>query len=81
VHLSAGGTPIVGDTFYGKELNNRRDDSGRKEREEEAGRLMLHAYELVFEHPATGKRMTLRTKEPDFAEAQSDKPKATGRKR
>lgn len=81
VHLSAGGTPIVGDTFYGKELNNRRDGNGRKEREEEAGRLMLHAYELVFEHPATGKRMTLRTEEPDFAEARSDKPKATGRKR
>jgi 23S rRNA pseudouridine1911/1915/1917 synthase len=71
VHLSAGGTPIIGDTFYGKEQNSRRDDIGRKEREEKAGRLMLHAYELVFEHPATGKRMTLRTKEPDFAEAKN----------
>jgi len=77
VHLSTGGTPIVGDTFYGREENSRRDTAGRKEREQNAGRLMLHACELVFEHPATGKRMTLRTKEPDFREAKSidEKPK------
>lgn len=79
VHLSAGGMPIVGDTVYGKGLNNRRRDSVRKERGVEEGRLMLHAYELVFEHPATGRRMTLRTEKPDFAKTRSDERKATGR--
>lgn len=73
VHLSAGGTPIIGDSFYGKEQNSRRDGNGRREREEKAGRLMLHACELVFEHPATGKIMTLRTKDPDFREAENDR--------
>lgn len=45
VHLSELGFPIVGDKFY----------EGRK-----FDRLMLHALQITFEHPATGKIMTLK---------------------
>lgn len=46
VHLAERGTPIVGDTLYG-----RSDDP--------LGRLGLHATELGFEHPGTGKGVRL----------------------
>ncbi|HEX9162544.1 MAG TPA: RluA family pseudouridine synthase [Thermoanaerobaculia bacterium] len=44
-HLSEAGHPIVGDRFYGSDVNP-------------LGRLGLHAKLLGFDHPATGKRMT-----------------------
>src|SRR5712691_5366306 len=44
-HLSEAGHPIVGDQFYGSEVNP-------------LGRLGLHAERLGFDHPTTGKRMT-----------------------
>lgn len=44
-HLSEAGHPIVGDQFYGSNVNP-------------LGRLGLHAERLGFDHPATGKRMT-----------------------
>jgi RluA family pseudouridine synthase len=45
VHLSEAGHPIVGDNMYGKG------------RDEELGRLGLHAKRLAFAHPRTGKRV------------------------
>ena len=50
VHLLAIGHPIVGDALYG---------------EQPAERLMLHAHELDFVHPVTGRRMRL-ISEPPF---------------
>ena len=44
VHLLAIGHPIVGDLLYGQP---------------DAGRLMLHASALAFEHPVTGERVAL----------------------
>jgi 23S rRNA pseudouridine1911/1915/1917 synthase len=44
-HLSEAGHPIVGDQFYGSNVNP-------------IGRLGLHARLLGFEHPTTGKHMT-----------------------
>lgn len=49
VHLAETGHPIIGDVFYG----------GR-----EAARLMLHAAELGFAHPVTGKPLELASTPP-----------------
>ena len=45
VHLAEAGHPIVGDTMYGKD------------RENPLGRLALHARQLGFRHPGTGKKL------------------------
>jgi 23S rRNA pseudouridine1911/1915/1917 synthase len=46
VHLAEAGHPVVGDTMYGKG------------RDEELGRLALHARDLGFVHPRTRERKT-----------------------
>ena len=45
VHMSSLGHPVLGDPIYGK--THVKD----------AGRLMLHAYSIAFDHPKTGERM------------------------
>lgn len=45
VHLAEAGHPIVGDTMYGRG------------REDDLGRLALHARDLGFVHPKTGRAM------------------------
>ena len=45
------GTPIIGDTLYGKC--------------EPGERLMLHAQKIGFKHPTTGERMKIEC-EPEF---------------
>lgn len=47
VHLSELGHPILGDLLYGRETSFPK----------EVDRLYLHAYRLVFLHPATEKRL------------------------
>ena len=44
LHLTAGGHPILGDSFYGGSP---------------APRLMLHALSLSFDHPVTGQALTI----------------------
>lgn len=51
VHMAAMGHPIIGDRLYGGSLAG-------------ATRLMLHATELGFTHPATGERLHLRSPAP-----------------
>jgi 23S rRNA-/tRNA-specific pseudouridylate synthase len=51
VHLSERGHPIVGDQAYGSRINPIR-------------RLALHAVQLDFKHPVTGKHMTFRSAYP-----------------
>ena len=51
-HLAHLGHPIVGDRRYGNRLDR-------------GGRLMLHASELEFEHPVSGRRLHLRAPTPD----------------
>ncbi len=48
VHLKAIGHPVVGDTVYG---------SGRVPKGITLDRQFLHAYQIQFEHPSTGKRI------------------------
>jgi len=45
VHMSHAGHPIVGDELYGKRSRKLAD------------RPLLHAYRIVFDHPATGVRL------------------------
>jgi 23S rRNA pseudouridine1911/1915/1917 synthase len=55
VHLSERGTPIVGDTMYG------RADQGP------GARLHLAATKLAFTHPRTGERLTFELPRPTWA--------------
>lgn len=57
VHLASIGHPVVGDATYGGVRAGLR-----------AGRPMLHAKELAFDHPRTGERRTFTTPIPqDFS--------------
>jgi len=53
IHLGEAGTPICGERVYDRPIHGKPlpDGSG-------AGRVMLHAARLGFDHPETGKRMT-----------------------
>ena len=51
VHLAAIGNPVVGDELYG--------------RSEPPGRPFLHAAELSFDHPGSGKRVTWSSELPE----------------
>lgn len=55
VHMASVGHPVVGDTLYGapRELHARAGQIIA------LNRNFLHSYELQFEHPRTGKRLTL----------------------
>lgn len=52
VHMADMGHPLIGDEKYGS-------------RTDPAGRLGLHAFELSFDHPATGERLTFTSPLPD----------------
>lgn len=56
IHLAEAGHPLVGERVY------VRDHQGPTI---EAGRPMLHATELSFEHPRTGERLRFRVEPPD----------------
>jgi RluA family pseudouridine synthase len=72
VHLSATGTPILNDAFYGDDTRLLLSDlkRGYKGREEERpliARLALHASSLTFTHPVSRERTTVSTDLPhDF---------------
>jgi tRNA pseudouridine32 synthase / 23S rRNA pseudouridine746 synthase len=57
VHLQAIGHPIVGDTLYGTEAAS--DGAAHLLWRKSTPRLMLHACELGFVHPATGRSLLL----------------------
>src|SRR5262245_20516717 len=52
VHLTGLGCPVIGDTRYGAASDP-------------AGRLGLHAWRLVLDHPTTGQRLELESPLPD----------------
>jgi 23S rRNA pseudouridine1911/1915/1917 synthase len=61
VHFHHLGYPILGDELYGVRQNNKfTETSGIK-----APRQMLHAYQLEFRHPKTGKKLSLEAPLPD----------------
>jgi 23S rRNA pseudouridine1911/1915/1917 synthase len=66
VHFQHLGHPLVGDDTYGQRQNRRLTELTRYT----APRQMLHAKELGFIHPRTGKRMTFKAPLPeDFRDA------------
>ena len=69
VHLAALGHPLLGDATYGSGFAASARRLGPRAREALAtlGRQALHAGELGFDHPLTGKPMLFRAKlPPDF---------------
>jgi 23S rRNA pseudouridine955/2504/2580 synthase len=67
VHLSANGFPIVGDDKYGDFALNRNLQKADGERVA-LKRMFLHAYQLSFVHPDSGKTMTLKAPLPPECE-------------
>jgi 23S rRNA-/tRNA-specific pseudouridylate synthase len=71
VHLAAEGFPLAYDPLYGRRRALRRDEilpAGR-DREADAAevvldRLPLHAWKLVFTHPATAERIEVQAPLP-----------------
>jgi 23S rRNA pseudouridine1911/1915/1917 synthase len=61
VHLASLGHPVVGDTVYGAPARMKRED-GEELRLE---RNFLHAAELEFAHPVTGKQLHLNAPLPE----------------
>lgn len=66
VHFQFLGFPVVGDATYGNRQNQRLETlTGYT-----APRQMLHAYQLAFIHPRTGKRLAFEAPRPeDFTDA------------
>jgi 23S rRNA pseudouridine955/2504/2580 synthase len=67
VHLASCGFPIAGDEKYGdfalnKQLQKANDTRGALRR------MFLHAWQITFQHPETGKPMTLRAPLPPECE-------------
>lgn len=55
VHMAHLGTPILADPIYAKPARQGV----------QTGRLMLHAWQLVIDHPLTGERMSFQSELPD----------------
>jgi 23S rRNA pseudouridine1911/1915/1917 synthase len=70
VHMASLGHPVVGDTLYGAPGSITPVPSGRKLRQDNLlprlalDRNFLHAAELEFAHPRTGKRIALASQLP-----------------
>jgi 23S rRNA pseudouridine955/2504/2580 synthase len=67
VHLASSGFPILGDEKYGdfalnKQLQKANDARGALKR------MFLHAYQITFQHPETGKPLTLKAPLPPECE-------------
>jgi 23S rRNA pseudouridine1911/1915/1917 synthase len=68
VHFQFLGYPLVGDLTYGNRQNQRLAELTNYE----APRQMLHAQQLAFTHPRSGKRVEFQAPLPeDFVEALS----------
>jgi 23S rRNA pseudouridine1911/1915/1917 synthase len=73
VHLAEAGHPLLGDAVYGGTRRESRAEGGLAARAAKAlGRQALHAARLAFDHPRTGRRLSLEAPlPPDFARALS----------
>lgn len=63
IHLSELGHPVVGETVYQRDLERAKLP---------ASRLCLHAAELGFKHPRTGKPLMFRSKTPQAMQKEID---------
>ena len=63
VHFQHLGYPLVGDNTYGQRQNRRFEELVGFS----ASRVMLHAFQLAFIHPRTGKKVSFEAPRPaDF---------------
>jgi 23S rRNA pseudouridine1911/1915/1917 synthase len=69
VHLAELGHPLLCDALYGA---GRKGKGSVARAQEGLGRQALHAWRLAFEHPRTGKRLTLEAPLPPDFEAALD---------
>jgi 23S rRNA pseudouridine955/2504/2580 synthase len=67
VHLSHSGFPIVGDDKYGDFALNKALQKAEGERIA-FKRMFLHAHQITFTHPDTGKPLTLKAELPQECE-------------
>jgi 23S rRNA pseudouridine955/2504/2580 synthase len=63
VHLASSGFPILGDDKYGDFALNRQLQKADETRGA-LRRMFLHAYQITFTHPDSGKQMTLKAPLP-----------------
>jgi 23S rRNA pseudouridine1911/1915/1917 synthase len=82
VHMASLGHPVVGDVLYGAPRDVRSPSSTKKKALDSAATLslprnFLHAAELGFQHPRTGKEISLKSPMP--AELQEFLAKMEGR--
>jgi 23S rRNA pseudouridine955/2504/2580 synthase len=63
VHLASSGFPIAGDEKYGDFALNKQLQKATATRGA-LKRMFLHAYQITFQHPETGKPMTLKAPLP-----------------
>lgn len=70
VHMASIGHPVVGDTLYGAagQLTAVSQDKSSPKTVERLGRNFLHAAELEFAHPITGKALALTSALPEALE-------------
>jgi 23S rRNA pseudouridine1911/1915/1917 synthase len=68
VHLSALGHPVLGDASYGPTVAGIQKSGrwpGAEPAKARVQRQLLHAWRLIFIHPASGRRMTISAPLPD----------------
>src|SRR5262245_34630505 len=65
VHLAARGWPIVGDRKYGQPMWTQVEDARLSVVLRDFPRQALHAWQLSFEHPISGKRLVCEANLPD----------------
>jgi 23S rRNA pseudouridine1911/1915/1917 synthase len=79
VHMASIGHPVVGDTLYGAAGQLAEQTTGRTQGEKlRLGRNFLHAAQLEFQHPTTGKAVQLEAALPGELEnflAQLESPR------
>lgn len=64
VHMAHIGHPLLGDQVYGS-MEHARWVQDEPRLAEQAGRQMLHAYSLSFEHPESGEELSFTQTPPD----------------
>jgi 23S rRNA pseudouridine1911/1915/1917 synthase len=66
VHLSEKGSPIAGDLLYGADKKTKSIESKKVQSEiKDLNRFLLHAAELGFTHPVTGKELMFTQEWPE----------------
>lgn len=58
VHMTEQNTPVLGDSLYGADRRKNFLNEEQRDLVDKMNRFALHATELAFDHPSSGKRMS-----------------------